>query len=111
MRPGWCSASDQDAARAYAKIAKEVTGETPYLITSDDPKASAKIAEFSESKARLAVCVRMISEGVDIPRQRAWRGSRPIAPRSFSPRPSAAWCAHGGPAKRRRSTCPRSGRC
>ena len=65
---GLVLASDQDAARAYAKIAKEVTGEKPYLITSDDPKASAKIAEFTESKARLAVCVRMISEGVDIPR-------------------------------------------
>jgi superfamily II DNA or RNA helicase len=65
---GLVLASDQEAARAYAKIAKEVTGEKPYLITSDDPKASAKIAEFSQSTARLAVCVRMISEGVDIPR-------------------------------------------
>jgi superfamily II DNA or RNA helicase len=65
---GLVLASDQEAARAYAKIAKEVTGEKPYLITSDDPKASAKIAEFSASNARLAVCVRMISEGVDIPR-------------------------------------------
>ncbi len=65
---GLVLASDQEAARAYAKIAKEVTGEKPYLITSDDPKASAKIAEFSQSNARLAVCVRMISEGVDIPR-------------------------------------------
>ena len=65
---GLVLASDQEAARAYAKIAKEVTGEKPFLITSDDPKASAKIAEFTASKARLAVCVRMISEGVDIPR-------------------------------------------
>jgi superfamily II DNA or RNA helicase len=65
---GLVLASDQEAARAYAKIAHEVTGEKPYLITSDDPKASAKIAEFSQSSARLAVCVRMISEGVDIPR-------------------------------------------
>ena len=65
---GLVLASDQDAARAYAKIAKEVTGEKPFLITSDDPKASAKIGEFRDSTARLAVCVRMISEGVDIPR-------------------------------------------
>lgn len=65
---GLVLASDQETARAYAKIAKDVTGEKPYLITSDDPKASAKIAEFSSSSARLAVCVRMISEGVDIPR-------------------------------------------
>ncbi len=65
---GLVLASDQDTARAYAKIAADVTGEKPYLILSDDPKASAKIAEFSASTARLAVCVRMISEGVDIPR-------------------------------------------
>ncbi len=65
---GLVLASDQETARAYAKIAKEVTGETPFLITSDDPKASAKIAQFRGSTARLAVCVRMISEGVDIPR-------------------------------------------
>jgi superfamily II DNA or RNA helicase len=65
---GLVLASDQDAARAYAKIAKTVTGERPFLITSDDPKASAKIAEFRSSSARIAVCVRMISEGVDIPR-------------------------------------------
>ncbi|HEX4428864.1 MAG TPA: DEAD/DEAH box helicase family protein [Frankiaceae bacterium] len=65
---GLVLASDQETARAYAKIAKDVTGEKPYLITSDDPKASAKIAEFTHSTARLAVCVRMISEGVDIPR-------------------------------------------
>jgi superfamily II DNA or RNA helicase len=65
---GLVLASDQETARAYAKIAHEVTGEKPFLITSDDPKASAKIAEFTTSTARLAVCVRMISEGVDIPR-------------------------------------------
>jgi superfamily II DNA or RNA helicase len=65
---GLVLASDQETARAYAKIAAEVTGERPFLITSDDPKASQKIAEFTHSTTRLAVCVRMISEGVDIPR-------------------------------------------
>jgi superfamily II DNA or RNA helicase len=65
---GLVLASDQETARAYAKIAADVTGERPYLITSDDPKASQKIAEFAHSTTRLAVCVRMISEGVDIPR-------------------------------------------
>jgi superfamily II DNA or RNA helicase len=61
-------ASDQDAARAYAEIVKRVTGTKPALILSDDPKASKKIATFAASDARIAVCVRMISEGVDIPR-------------------------------------------
>ncbi len=44
------------------------------MILSDDPKASAKIAAFASGDQRHAVCVRMISEGVDIPRARAWRG-------------------------------------
>ncbi|UQX86712.1 DEAD/DEAH box helicase family protein [Jatrophihabitans telluris] len=61
-------ASDQDDARAYARIVEQVTGEKPYLILSDDPKASAKIGQFGEGGARIAVCVRMVSEGVDVPR-------------------------------------------
>ncbi|MCW2541721.1 MAG: putative helicase, superfamily [Frankiales bacterium] len=65
---GLVLASDQDDARAYARIVEEVTGERPYLILSDDPKASAKISEFAQGGARIAVCVRMVSEGVDVPR-------------------------------------------
>ena len=65
---GLVLASDQDDARAYADIVHRVTGERPYLILSDDPKASAKIDEFNAGGARVAVCVRMVSEGVDVPR-------------------------------------------
>ncbi len=65
---GLLLASDQEAARAYAKIVKKVTGHTPVVILSDDPKASKKITAFAEGDARIAVCVRMVSEGVDIPR-------------------------------------------
>ncbi|MDQ2838207.1 MAG: DEAD/DEAH box helicase family protein [Actinomycetota bacterium] len=65
---GLVLASDQDDARAYAEIVHRVTGEKPYLILSDDPKASSKIAEFTLGGARIAVCVRMVSEGVDVPR-------------------------------------------
>lgn len=65
---GLILASDQEAARAYAVIAREVTGKAPVLILSDDPKASKKIHSFGRSDDRLAVCVRMVSEGVDIPR-------------------------------------------
>ncbi|HST48298.1 DEAD/DEAH box helicase [Jatrophihabitans sp.] len=65
---GLVLASDQDDARAYAAIVHRVTGEKPYLILSDDPKASAKIAKFGAGGARIAVCVRMVSEGVDVPR-------------------------------------------
>lgn len=65
---GLVLASDQDDARAYAKIVARVTGEKPVLILSDDPKASAKIDDFAKGDQRFAVCVRMVSEGVDVPR-------------------------------------------
>jgi superfamily II DNA or RNA helicase len=65
---GLVLASDQDDARAYAKIVRRVTGKAPELILSDDPKASKKIERFTTGSARIAVCVRMISEGVDVPR-------------------------------------------
>ncbi|WP_347059286.1 DEAD/DEAH box helicase family protein [Blastococcus sp. HT6-30] len=65
---GLILASDQDDARDYAKIVRRVTGKAPELILSDDPKASKKIEKFNKGGARIAVCVRMISEGVDVPR-------------------------------------------
>jgi superfamily II DNA or RNA helicase len=65
---GLVLASDQDDARAYAAIVRRVTGTDPVLILSDDPKASKKITAFTNSTERFAVCVRMISEGVDVPR-------------------------------------------
>ena len=65
---GLVLASDQDDARAYAAIVEQVTGEAPMVILSDDPKASDKIASFTSGTQRMAVCVRMVSEGVDVPR-------------------------------------------
>jgi hypothetical protein len=65
---GLVLASDQDDARAYAKIVRRVTGKAPELILSDDPRASKKIERFAAGSARIAVCVRMVSEGVDVPR-------------------------------------------
>ena len=65
---GLVLASDQDDARAYAEIVQRITGDKPALILSDDPKASKRLERFTNSDERFAVCVRMISEGVDIPR-------------------------------------------
>ncbi|HET9649222.1 MAG TPA: DEAD/DEAH box helicase family protein [Microlunatus sp.] len=65
---GLILASDQDAARAYADIVTKVIRHKPVVILSDDPKASKKIHEFEHGTHRIAVCVRMVSEGVDIPR-------------------------------------------
>ncbi|GLX98165.1 DEAD/DEAH box helicase family protein [Herbidospora sp. NEAU-GS84] len=65
---GLIIATDHEAARAYAKHLRAVTGEGATVVLSDDPGASAKIKEFSASQQRWLVAVRMVSEGVDIPR-------------------------------------------
>jgi superfamily II DNA or RNA helicase len=65
---GLVLATDQEDARAYAAIVEQVTGHKPVVILSDDPKASDKIAAFTDGTDRIAVCVRMVSEGVDVPR-------------------------------------------
>lgn len=68
---GMILASNQDDAREYAKILKRITKLSPTVILSDDKKASRKIKSFSESndpKDRWLVAVRMVSEGVDVPR-------------------------------------------
>ena len=65
---GLVIASDQDSARAYAKLLKGITGESPTVVLSDEKAASKKISEFSDSDSRWMVAVRMVSEGVDVPR-------------------------------------------
>jgi superfamily II DNA or RNA helicase len=65
---GLVIASDHAAARAYAKLLHAITGTAPVVVLSDDKTASAKIAGFADSEARWMVAVRMVSEGVDIPR-------------------------------------------
>jgi superfamily II DNA or RNA helicase len=61
-------ANDQETARAYAAIAARVTGEEPAVVLSEDSDASQRLSAFTGGRTRLVVCVRMISEGVDIPR-------------------------------------------
>ncbi|MBB1255714.1 DEAD/DEAH box helicase [Streptomyces alkaliterrae] len=61
-------AADQDSARAYAKLIREITGRAATVVLSDDPGASKRIEEFSDSDDRWMVAVRMVSEGVDVPR-------------------------------------------
>jgi superfamily II DNA or RNA helicase len=65
---GMIIASDQTAARAYAKLLEKITGETPTVVLSDDNGASDRIAAFGEDTSRWLVAVRMVSEGVDVPR-------------------------------------------
>ncbi|MGA8256281.1 MAG: DEAD/DEAH box helicase [Nocardioides sp.] len=65
---GMVIATDQDAARAYAKILKVISGEAPTVVLSDEKAASKKITTFTEGDSRWMVAVRMVSEGVDVPR-------------------------------------------
>lgn len=61
-------ATDQTDARAYAGHLARITGRSPTVVLSDDDGANARIDEFSASDSRWLVAVRMVSEGVDVPR-------------------------------------------
>jgi superfamily II DNA or RNA helicase len=65
---GLVIASDQESARAYAKLLRGITGEAPTVVLSDEKASSKKIATFTDSDDRWMVAVRMVSEGVDVPR-------------------------------------------
>lgn len=65
---GLVIATDQDSARSYAKTLKAITGESPTVVLSDEKAASKKISQFSDDDSRWMVAVRMVSEGVDVPR-------------------------------------------
>ena len=67
---GLVIASDQDHARGIAALLSNRFGQAATVVTSDDPDASARIATFAAGSAPWLVAVRMVSEGVDIPRLR-----------------------------------------
>jgi superfamily II DNA or RNA helicase len=65
---GLVIAGDQESARAYARVLHELTGAKPVLVLSDEKASSKRIEEFAASEDRWMVAVRMVSEGVDVPR-------------------------------------------
>lgn len=65
---GLVTAIDIRHARKVAGLLRRITGEDPVLITSDDPFAGEKLEGFRAGAQRWLVSVRMVSEGVDIPR-------------------------------------------
>ena len=65
---GMVIATDHASARTYARLLSKICGEKVPTVLSDDPKASAVIEKFAASSGRWLVAVRMVSEGVDIPR-------------------------------------------
>lgn len=65
---GLVIASNQTQARAYARILGQIGGEKPTVVLSDDTGASKRIEEYAQGTGRWMVAVRMVSEGVDVPR-------------------------------------------
>jgi superfamily II DNA or RNA helicase len=67
---GLVIAADSDHARRIAKLLREATGHSPVVVLHAEPRAAAKLTEFTRSRAPWLVAVNMVSEGVDIPRLR-----------------------------------------
>ena len=67
---GLVIAMDREHARGIAGIMRRVLGVDAVVATSDDPAAGARIDEFAGGRRPWLVAVRMVSEGVDIPRLR-----------------------------------------
>jgi superfamily II DNA or RNA helicase len=66
---GLVLASNATHARAYAKLLSDITGVSPTVVLSEDAGSSKLIEEFaSDASKRWLVAVRMVSEGVDVPR-------------------------------------------
>lgn len=67
---GLVIAIDQEHAQSIARLLRDRFGVPADVVVSDDPGASKTIAEFAENDRPWLVSVRMVSEGVDIPRLR-----------------------------------------
>ena len=67
---GLVIAMDQEHARGIARMIANRYGTAPAIALSDDPRASDVISKFATGDTPWVVAVRMISEGVDIPRLR-----------------------------------------
>ncbi len=62
--------TDQEHAHGVARLLRDRFDTTADVVVSDDPMASRKIAEFAGNDRPWLIAVRMVSEGVDIPRLR-----------------------------------------
>lgn len=67
---GLIIAMDHEHARGIVDLMRRRHGVTPTLALSDDPTASTRIDHFAQGSMPWIVAVRMVSEGVDIPRLR-----------------------------------------
>jgi superfamily II DNA or RNA helicase len=67
---GLVIATDLEHARAVTDLLVWRLRATASVVTSDDPTASDRITSFARDTTEWLVAVRMVSEGVDIPRLR-----------------------------------------
>ncbi len=67
---GLVFASTQAHAKALAKVVEQITGELPPIVISEDADGTAKIEMYKHSNQKWMVSVKMVSEGIDIPRLR-----------------------------------------
>ena len=65
---GLVVAGDQFKAAKYARMLSQISGEAVALAISDLPDASKAITDYATGSGRWLVAVRMVSEGIDIPR-------------------------------------------
>lgn len=67
---GLIFATTQAHAKEIAKVLINITGEVTPVVISEDAEGSEKIEMFKHSNIRWLVSVKMVSEGIDIPRLR-----------------------------------------
>lgn len=63
-------AIDESHARYVAQVVKSVTGHDPVVVTSQEAEAGDRIDRFVHGSEPWLVAIKMVSEGVDIPRLR-----------------------------------------
>lgn len=69
---GLIIATDQNHAKQIATQINRITGEAAVVVISEDPEATRLLQEFSRPgcTTQWIIAVRMVSEGIDIPRLR-----------------------------------------
>jgi|GEM_PF-1645163 len=67
---GLIFASTQKDAKEIGKVVEEITNTKPIIVISDDQTAIEQLEQFKSSNDKWIVSVKMVSEGVDIPRLR-----------------------------------------
>lgn len=63
-------AATQKHAKQLADVVEELTGEKPPVVVSEEADSSERLEEFKKSNSRWLISVKMVSEGVDVPRLR-----------------------------------------